>query len=135
MRVERVVHAELAVHVVEVLRADASETVSDRFEADPFGSPISFGCVRRANDLGQLDEGGIFVKSAARDYRVERAVFPVMPEFGIGHVEHASVSDRKPIRVVRQKNEFGVGSDEFRDQPWTPNPIDLCSPSELRRAS
>jgi hypothetical protein len=51
MRVERVVHAELALHVVKVVPADASETVGDRSEADPFGSPIAFRRVRRTNDL------------------------------------------------------------------------------------
>jgi hypothetical protein len=37
MGVERVVHGELAVHIVKVVPADASETVGDRFEADPVG--------------------------------------------------------------------------------------------------
>jgi len=93
MRVERVVHSELAVHVVEVIPADASETVGYRFEADPFGSPISFGRVRCTNDLRELDERGIFVEVVAPDYCVEGTEFPVMPEFGIGNVEHGSVSD------------------------------------------
>src|SRR5712671_6887623 len=122
MRVERVVHGELAVHVIEVIPADASETVSDRFEAYPFGSPISFGRVRRADNLRQLDECSVFVQMVALDYRVEGTVFAVVPQVSIGYVEHGAVSDRGPVRVVWQKNEFGVGIDEFRDQPWTRNP-------------
>jgi hypothetical protein len=114
------------VHVVKVIPADAPETVGDRFQADPFGCPISFGCVSRANDLREFDEGSIFIKPVARDYRVERAVFPVMPELGIEHVKQGPISDHGPVRVVRQKNEFGVGIDEFRDQPRTGNPIDPC---------
>jgi hypothetical protein len=62
----------------------------------------------------------------ARDYRVEGTVFPVVPKFGVRNIEHGSVSNGRPVRVVWQKNEFGIGIDEFRDQPWTRNPIDLC---------
>jgi len=65
--VERVVDGELLAHVVEIIRGDASETVGDRFEADPFGRPISFGRVRRANNLRQLDERSIFVQVVAPD--------------------------------------------------------------------
>ncbi|MDB5108380.1 MAG: hypothetical protein JWM69_1321 [Candidatus Binatus sp.] len=124
--VKRVVYAELAVHVVEIISADASETICDRFEPNPFGSPISFGRVGRANDLRQLDECEIFVESVARDYRIEGAVFAVVSEFGVWNVEHGPVSYCRPVRAVRQKNEFGIGIDEFSDQPWTCNPIDLC---------
>lgn len=126
MRVQRVVHGELAVHVVEVIPADASETVGDRFEADPFGSPIAFGRVRRADNLRQFDECSVFVQMVAFDYCVEGTVFAVVPEFGVRNVEHRPVGDRGPFGVVRQKDEFGIGIDEFSDQPWTCNPIDLC---------
>jgi len=108
MRVERVVHGELAVHVIEVIPADASETVSDRFEAYPFGSPISFGRVRRADNLRQLDECRVFVQMVALDYRVEGTVFAVVPELSAGNVENHSVSDSGPIGAVGQEDEFGI---------------------------
>ena len=107
MRVERVVNAKLAMHVVEVIPADASETAGDRFEAYPFGSPISFGRVRRANDFRQFEERSIF-EAVALDYRVEGTVFAVVSEFSVWNVEHSSVRDGRPVRVVGQKNEFGV---------------------------
>src|SRR6266849_9934916 len=126
VRVERVVHTELAAHVVEIVGAEASETVGDCFETDPLLSPISFGRIRCANDLRQLDERRVFVQVIAPDYCVEGTVLAVMPEFGIRNVEHGSFSNGRPVRVVWQKDEFGIGIDEFPDQPWTRNLIDLC---------
>src|SRR5438105_13455212 len=80
--------------------------------------------VSAARTILQFGERGIFLKSVASDDRVEGT--DVVSEFGIGHVEHGSVSDCRTVRMVRKNNEFRVGIDKFRDQLWTPNSIDLC---------
>jgi hypothetical protein len=113
MRVERLVHAELAVHVVEVVPADASETVGDGFEADPFGRPISFERVRRTNDLRQFGERSIFVQVVAPDDCGEGTEFAVVPEFGIGHVNTVpSVTADQFVSCGRKMNS-GSGSMNF----------------------
>lgn len=76
--VQRVVHGELAPHILEVIRADSSEAVSYRFETDTLRRPVFSRRVCCADDPGQLDEGGIVVEAIAGDYRIERTVFAVV---------------------------------------------------------
>jgi hypothetical protein len=40
-----------------------------------------------------------------------------MPKLAIGHVEHSSVIDLRPVSIVRQEDKFRVSIDEFLDEP------------------
>lgn len=51
--------------------------------------------------------------------------YATTPELSAWNVEDQSVSDDGPIGVVGQENGFGIGVDEFPDQPSTGNSVDL----------
>jgi transporter family protein len=46
-----------------------------------------------------------------------------MSKLAIGHVEHNSVIDHRPVSIVRQEDKFCVSVDEFLDQPRAGYPI------------
>ncbi len=86
--------------------------------AQTFSGWMRIGGMRisRAHNLAQQNERWISELVFFQN-RIERNVFAVMPKLAIGHVEHDSVTDLFPIRIVREKDELRVLVDEFLDEP------------------
>src|SRR6266480_7496181 len=82
--------------------------------------------ISRAHNFAQQNERWIGELVFFHD-RIERNIFAVVPKLEIWHIEHDSVTDLCPIRIVREKDELRVLVDEFLDQPWASHAVHFNS--------
>src|SRR5215468_5977916 len=57
--------------------------------------------------------------------RIERNILAVVPELAIGHVEHDSFADLRPISFTRQEHKLRVWIDKLLDEPRASHAVDF----------
>src|SRR5881397_1317381 len=105
-----------------IAQFEGAEAAGDPAQTFSGGMRIGGTRISRTHNLAQQNERWIGELVFFHD-RIERNIFAVVPKLAIWHIEHDSITDLCPIRIVREKDELRVLVDEFLDQPWASHAV------------